>query len=264
MGERGTDDTHDSHSMSVLGDSLPGVTADHTRIAPQAACCEDHDADGEAERCCDECPDALPVRMVDTAPGGGEVVVIDMWEINQRNLELMVASGTPLPEGITAGQVAAWRAERGPGESVTHTPGADLAVVDIAEVVDADPDGAGDRCPAACGLPADQDSGLRSRARCRVHPDGAHRCYRRPAHQTDQGRETEGRLSKLDHECDCGYVWLSLTGGEVGLDRLLARQGQRGALKAVLASFARVPHQPGNRIFSEMVRSVARDLGVRL
>lgn len=271
MGERSTDGTRADTRLSVLSDSLPGVTADHTETAPAVACCDDHDPVAEDIQCCDDCPDAPPMRWVDTTPTEVGVTVIDLWEINQRTLERMVAAGQPLPDGITADQVRAWRAERGPGEAFSLAPGVELVPFDttaIAEeigeivAVAAEPDM--ERCPAACGPPADRDLADQERAGCPVHPDGAHRCYRRPGHQTDQEHETGGRLNKVDHQCDCGYIWLSLTGGTAGLDQILERSGQRGALRAVLAAFARVPHQPGNEIFTRMVKSVARELGVTL
>src|SRR5262249_7190363 len=82
------------------GANMPVVTAD-----------ENHTA---AERAAAGVPPRQPI----------EVVEIDMWEINQRAMERIVAEGGELPEGITPKMVADWRAEHGPGEiSRTYVQG---------------------------------------------------------------------------------------------------------------------------------------------
>jgi len=107
--------------MSVPGATLPGVTADHTQ--PVAACCEDHDPDGtgvETIQCCENCP--LTDADAGLEPGPG-LLLIDIGAINQRELERRVAAGEPLPEGVTAEQVAAWHDEyAGPVATIDGHP----------------------------------------------------------------------------------------------------------------------------------------------
>lgn len=164
--------------------------------------------------------DLARVRRIDLAPQHGEIVVIDLAEANQQELERRVAAGEALPEGFTPESVAEWRAEHpaAPIAVVHAPPGAALEYADPVlipfdtEAVAAEV-GVDDRCTSACGQPADPDVESRAKTACPVHPDGAHRCYRRPRHQYGQADETGGRLSAADHECDCGAIWLCLVGG---------------------------------------------------
>lgn len=83
---------------------------------------------------------------------------------------------------------------------------ANLPVFNPDDLIVLDPDA---RCPAATGIPG--DLGIR----CRVHSDGAHRCYRGPRHMLDDriavaaGTELPDGLTFADHVCDCNFAWSS-------------------------------------------------------
>lgn len=241
-----TDDT----PVSVRSGTLPGVTADHTEdvfpkhipVQPSGMCSIMCDHPGINR---EESHQAAVKSWQDeasrrAAEADTTIAVIDMWEINQRAMEAAVRAGQQLPPGITPKMVADWRAERGHGPAALLSDGTpvevdpsiqptatDLVPIDAEELaVIAEEVGADDRCPAATGIPADLDQARLSRTACPVHPDGAHRCYRRPTHLAggEQEAETGGRLAMADHQCDCGNVWISLSGGLKALDHILAGQ----------------------------------------
>ena len=182
----------------------------------------------------------------------GQIIVLDIGAANQRELERRLAEGEPLPEGVTADDVRRWHDEYS-GPVVSGLTAVNAAMdAGILDVLSADP---AERCPAACGLPADADPESRSRVACKVHPDGAHRCFRRPRHQYQQHAETGGKLSPADHQCDCDFVWLNLTGGLAAHVDALNRATKSGAEAA-----ARKAEDGRRRILSGFARWADREV----
>lgn len=220
-------DSDGARDLSVRGATLPAVTADHTSGDDWTG---PRHRDGEPDR--GYADNDLHAQAEDSATEIGRVE-IDMWEVNQRELERRVAAGEPLPEmadgtPVTPQMVIDWRVERGHREVATAPPGVQVVQtatglslgIPVTYEIDAEPIEPDARCVATCGVPAtDRDH---AGAGCRVHPDGAHRCYRRPRHQDGQTDETGGRLHDADHQCDCGAIWLNLVGGMREMDRLLS------------------------------------------
>jgi hypothetical protein len=93
---------------------------------------------------------------------------------------------------------------------LTDASGNEVAVIE-ADVETAEPDS---RCVAATAAPLD------AARRCRVHPDGAHHCYRGPGHQHDTRTTPLTEEPHADaewvvpewarHWCDCGFAWADI------------------------------------------------------
>ena len=120
--------------MSDLSDNLPRMTADN----PEAT----------------SAPESPTTSVLDEGlnlePQNEDFYVLDLWEVNQRKLEALVAAGEMLPDGITAEQVTAWRTEHGPGQVMTVTRAVRADASPVA-------------CPAATGVPADPGPGVSGR-----------------------------------------------------------------------------------------------------
>lgn len=215
-------------------------------------------------------PDAPTGVDVAATEDAGTVVTIDMSYLYQRRLEQLVAAGLPLPDGITVQDVTGWRAQHPDYDPDKPLGGQPIpAGVDIAVGTDLElPTGSGPsaECAAATGTPVEETSSKR----CRVHPDGAHRCRGASNHQRTEhaGQTVTPGRSWADHVCHCGYVWCSIDGGMAGLSQRLSQASTAGADRAlarVLHKLAVVGDAAGRTSvldFRELVRDVADEIGI--